>query len=67
MPIARPVKRAFGACGTIKLATCRGGRGRVANRMITPAFPGYTGRRFPTEIISHAVWLYSRFPLQSAA
>jgi hypothetical protein len=23
----------------------------------------YTGYRFPAEIISHAVWLYFRFPL----
>jgi transposase-like protein len=23
----------------------------------------YSGYRFPTEIISHAVWLYFRFPL----
>ena len=23
----------------------------------------YTGHRFPPEIISHAVWLYFRFPL----
>jgi len=25
--------------------------------------PAYTGYRFPGEIISHAVWLYFRFPL----
>src|SRR5215218_3005983 len=25
--------------------------------------PGYAGHRFPAEIISHAVWLYFRFPL----
>jgi putative transposase len=31
--------------------------------MITPACPSYTGHRFPAEIISHAVWLYFRFPL----
>ena len=23
----------------------------------------YAGHRFPTEVISHAVWLYFRFPL----
>ena len=31
--------------------------------MTTPACPGYAGYRFPAEIISHAVWLYFRFPL----
>src|SRR5215208_720752 len=31
--------------------------------MTTPAFPSYAGHRFPAEIISHAVWLYFRFPL----
>jgi putative transposase len=25
--------------------------------------PSYAGHRFPAEIISHAVWLYFRFPL----
>jgi putative transposase len=25
--------------------------------------PSYAGHRFPAEIISHAVWLYCRFPL----
>ena len=25
--------------------------------------PGYRGYRFPSEIISHAVWLYHRFCL----
>jgi putative transposase len=25
--------------------------------------PSYRGFRFPAEIISHAVWLYHRFPL----
>jgi len=25
--------------------------------------PSYTGYRFPAEIISHALWLYYRFPL----
>ena len=23
----------------------------------------YTGHRFPPEVISHAIWLYFRFPL----
>jgi len=31
--------------------------------MTTPAYPSYAGYRFPAEIISHAVWLYFRFPL----
>ncbi len=31
--------------------------------MTTPACPIYAGYRFPAEIISHAVWLYFRFPL----
>ena len=31
--------------------------------MTTPAYPSYTGHWFPAEVISHAVWLYFRFPL----
>src|SRR5215212_8438091 len=31
--------------------------------MATPTFPSYAGYRFPAEVISHAVWLYFRFPL----
>ena len=31
--------------------------------MATPTCPSYPGYRFPAEIISHAVWLYFRFPL----
>ncbi len=31
--------------------------------MATPACPSYAGYRFPAEVISHAVWLYFRFPL----
>ena len=31
--------------------------------MTIPACPSYAGYRFPAEIISHAVWLYFRFPL----
>ena len=31
--------------------------------MTTPACPSYAGCRSPAEIISHAVWLYFRFPL----
>ena len=29
----------------------------------TSAVPSYAGYRFPAEVISHAVWLYLRFPL----
>jgi putative transposase len=31
--------------------------------MTTSPLPRYAGHRFPAEIISHAVWLYFRFPL----
>src|SRR6267378_4060588 len=31
--------------------------------MTTPRDPIYAGHRYPTEIISYAVWLYFRFPL----
>src|SRR5918998_1568164 len=31
--------------------------------MTAPASPSYAGHRSPAEIISHAVWLYFRFPL----
>ena len=31
--------------------------------MTIPACPTYAGYRLPAEIISHAVWLYFRFPL----
>jgi transposase-like protein len=31
--------------------------------MTTSAVPNYSGYRFPAEVISHAVWLYFRFPL----
>ena len=31
--------------------------------MTTPTVPSYAGYRFAPEIISHAVWLYFRFPL----
>src|ERR671933_1337956 len=31
--------------------------------MTTPVCPSYTGYRFPAAVISHAVWLYFRFPL----
>src|ERR1041384_2111117 len=30
---------------------------------MTPVCPSYAGHRFPAEVISHAVWLYFRFPL----
>src|SRR5687768_12851121 len=31
--------------------------------MTTPTCPACAGYRFPAEVISHAVWLYFRFPL----
>src|SRR5690242_496879 len=31
--------------------------------MAPPSKPSYAGHRFPPEVISHAVWLYFRFPL----
>ena len=31
--------------------------------MTPPSEPSYAGHRFPPEVISHAVWLYFRFPL----
>ncbi len=31
--------------------------------MTTSACPSFAGYRFPAEVISHAVWLYFRFPL----
>ena len=30
---------------------------------MTPVCPSHAGYRFPAEVISHAVWLYFRFPL----
>ena len=51
--------------GIINLRTARivWYRGIVGCMTITPSSPSYTGYRFPAEIISHAVWLYFRFPL----
>src|SRR5919107_4510774 len=31
--------------------------------MTPPTQPSYAGHRFPPEVISHAIWLYFRFPL----
>ncbi len=31
--------------------------------MKSPRHPRYPRHRFPAEVISHAVWLYFRFPL----
>jgi len=31
--------------------------------MKSPRDPHYARHRFPAEVISHAVWLYFRFPL----
>src|SRR5215216_7333844 len=35
----------------------------IGRMTIAPSSPSYTGYRFPAQIISHAVWLYFRFPL----
>jgi putative transposase len=45
------------------LATCRVRRGRVAERDDNTCTPSYAGHWFPAEILSHAIWLYFRFPL----
>jgi putative transposase len=31
--------------------------------MTTPVRSRYASHRFPPEVISHAIWLYFRFPL----
>ena len=51
--------------GTVNLASigCHGRRQRVSGPDETLAPNRYAGHRFPPEIISHAVWLYFRFPL----
>ena len=38
-------------------------QGGYPDAMTTPVCPSYAGHRFPAEVISHAVWLYFRFPL----
>jgi putative transposase len=40
-----------------------GGEPATGPGMTQPITPSYAGHRFPPEVISHAVWLYSRFPL----
>ena len=42
---------------------CGSGAGRVAGRDDDARLLPYAGYRFPAEVISHAVWLYFRFPL----
>src|SRR4051812_27020624 len=52
--------------GTVKLAGdgLRAGGGAGYRAGMTPAARSpYAGHRFPPEVISHAVWLYFRFPL----
>src|SRR3954447_23925345 len=54
------------ARGTVKLAGdgLRAGGGAGHRAGMTPAARSpYAGHRFPPEVISHAVWLYFRFPL----
>jgi transposase-like protein len=47
--------------GTVNLL--RSGRVCDTRHMNTPAIDRYEKHRFPTEIISHGVWLYFRFCL----
>ena len=52
--------------GTVKLAPAglrSAAGGGYSGGMSQSASCRYTGSRFPPEIISHAVWLYFRFPL----
>jgi hypothetical protein len=48
--------------GTVRLAIKARPRSYTA-AMPTARDPLYQGHRFPLEVISHAVWLYFRFPL----
>src|ERR1700722_16818935 len=52
----------MGGAGTVRLAIKAGARIYTG---ATPAAPDplYQRYRFPPEVISHAVWLYFRFPL----
>jgi hypothetical protein len=52
--------------GTVNLAArplAVAPRGEYSGGMTISARARYAGYRFPCEIISHAVWLYFRFPL----
>src|SRR3954471_14231939 len=49
--------------GIVRLAACRGGPGHVAEPDDNASLPQLCRPSLPAEIISHAVWLYLRFPL----
>ena len=48
--------------GTVRLTRCEAESGYLAVMPIARD-PVYRRHRFPPEVISHAVWLYFRFPL----
>ena len=55
-----------GVCGnggTVKLAACRGGRGRIAERDDDAGLPQLCRPPVSGRDLSHAIWLYFRFPL----
>ena len=53
---------AISAASLVKLCQCFQGRTRCQSKQLSADGP-YVGYRFPTKIISHAVWLSFRFPL----
>ena len=59
---AKQFERALRQEGAVNLV-CGAAAGPVAGGMTTAARSPYARFRFPAEIISHAVWLYFRFPL----
>jgi hypothetical protein len=61
----RPGRAALPAGGLVNLLSGLSSARLVCHtrRMNTPAINRYKNRRFPVEIISHAVWLYFRFCL----
>jgi putative transposase len=54
--------QSIGQHGTVKLTRCEAESGYLAVMPIARD-PVYRRHRFPPEVISHAVWLYFRFPL----
>ncbi len=58
LPVMAPGHRQLGGW-----PSCASRTGQIGARMTTPVCPSYAGYRFPAEIISHAVWLYFRFPV----
>ena len=65
--VGRIVTRAFPPPGRApsswRRSACDGRSGAVLSGKSQSARSVYAGYRFPPEIISHAVWLYFRFPL----